>query len=102
LTAGQSTSFTVSFDPSSVGLKDASVRIPHSDLSQATPLLVPVLGDATAASDSSDDDDEEEESCSSGTGRGMSVWAMLMPAVAILVWRNSRRRRVVDERRSQS
>ncbi|MCB9893963.1 MAG: choice-of-anchor D domain-containing protein [Planctomycetes bacterium] len=44
---GQSTSFTVAFDPSSPGQKNAYVRIPHNDTTQAAPFQIPVTGNAT-------------------------------------------------------
>ncbi|MCB9893413.1 MAG: choice-of-anchor D domain-containing protein [Planctomycetes bacterium] len=48
LAPGASTSFTVAFDPNSVGSKDAYVRIPHTDGAQPTPYYVPVLGNGTS------------------------------------------------------
>ncbi|MBE7490624.1 MAG: choice-of-anchor D domain-containing protein [Planctomycetes bacterium] len=50
LTAGQSTSFTIRFDPSSVGSKDAYARIAHTDTGQPSPFYVPVLGNGTTSS----------------------------------------------------
>jgi len=44
LTANQSTTFTVAFDPSSTGVKDAFVRISHNDGSVASPYECPVTG----------------------------------------------------------
>ncbi|MCA8914378.1 MAG: choice-of-anchor D domain-containing protein [Planctomycetes bacterium] len=44
LTPGQSTSFTVAFDPSSAGQKDAYVRVVHTDGSQPSPYFIPVTG----------------------------------------------------------
>ncbi|MCB9893414.1 MAG: choice-of-anchor D domain-containing protein [Planctomycetes bacterium] len=49
LTAGQSTSFKVNFDPGSIGQKDAYVRIAHTDGTQATPFYVPVTGNGTSS-----------------------------------------------------
>ncbi|MCA8915052.1 MAG: choice-of-anchor D domain-containing protein [Planctomycetes bacterium] len=48
LAPGASTSFTVAFDPTSVGVKDAFVQIPHTDSTQQTPYEVPVLGNGTS------------------------------------------------------
>ena len=48
LAPGASTSFTVAFDPSTVGVKDAYVRIAHTDGSQPSPYYVPVLGNGTS------------------------------------------------------
>jgi uncharacterized protein (TIGR03382 family) len=45
LTPGASTSFTVAFDPDSVGVKDAMVRITHSDGAKPSPYHVPVRGE---------------------------------------------------------
>lgn len=50
LTAGQSTSFTIAFDPTSVGVKDAYARITHTDTGQPSPFYVPVLGTGTTSS----------------------------------------------------
>ncbi|MBX3474039.1 MAG: choice-of-anchor D domain-containing protein [Planctomycetes bacterium] len=50
LTAGQSTSFTIAFDPSSVGPKDAFARISHTDTGQPSPFYVPVEGVGTTSS----------------------------------------------------
>lgn len=50
LTAGQSTSFTIAFDPTSVGSKDAYARIAHTDTGQPSPFYVPVLGNGTTSS----------------------------------------------------
>ncbi|MCB9934073.1 MAG: choice-of-anchor D domain-containing protein [Planctomycetes bacterium] len=47
LSAGQSTSFTVAFDPTSAGTKDAYVRISHTDAAQPTPYYIPVVGIGT-------------------------------------------------------
>ncbi|MCA8910134.1 MAG: choice-of-anchor D domain-containing protein [Planctomycetes bacterium] len=44
LASGQSTSFSVSFDPSSVGPKDAYVSIPHTDPTKPATFKVPVFG----------------------------------------------------------
>jgi MYXO-CTERM domain-containing protein len=44
IAAGASTSFTVAFDPSSVGTKDAYVQIAHTDGTQPSPFFVPVTG----------------------------------------------------------
>lgn len=49
LAAGQSTSVTVAFDPSSVGPKDAMLRIAHSDSSKQSPYEVPVTGVGTSS-----------------------------------------------------
>ena len=49
LTAGQSTSFTVAFDPSSIGTKDAVVRIAHTDGTQPSPYYVPVIGNGISS-----------------------------------------------------
>ncbi len=49
LTAGQSTSFKVAFDPGSQGQKDAVVRIAHTDGTQASPFYVPVTGNGTSS-----------------------------------------------------
>ncbi|MBK9973779.1 MAG: choice-of-anchor D domain-containing protein [Planctomycetes bacterium] len=49
LTAGQSTTFTVAFDPTSVGSKDAYVRLPHTDTGQPSPYYIPVLGNGTTS-----------------------------------------------------
>ena len=48
LAPGASTSFTVAFDPTSVGVKDAFVQIPHTDATKPTPFEVPVLGNGTS------------------------------------------------------
>jgi len=50
LTAGQSTSFTIVFDPTSVGVKDAYARIAHTDTGQPSPFYVPVEGTGTTSS----------------------------------------------------
>lgn len=50
LTAGQSTSFKVAFDPSSQGQKDAIVRVAHTDGTQPSPFYIPVTGNGTSAS----------------------------------------------------
>lgn len=50
LTAGQSTTFTIAFDPTSVGLKDAYARIAHTDTGQPSPFYVPVQGTGTTSS----------------------------------------------------
>lgn len=49
LTAGQSTTFTVAFDPTSVGSKDAYVRLPHTDTGNPSPYYIPVLGNGTTS-----------------------------------------------------
>lgn len=45
---GGSATFTVAFDPTSVGVKDAYVRISHTDGTQPSPYFVPVLGNGTS------------------------------------------------------
>ncbi|MCZ7606421.1 MAG: choice-of-anchor D domain-containing protein [Planctomycetota bacterium] len=45
---GASATFTVAFDPSSIGVKDAYVRIPHTDGTKPSPYQVPVLGNGTS------------------------------------------------------
>ena len=47
LASGQSTSFTVAFDPASNGQKDAYVRIAHTDPTQPSPYYLPVTGVGT-------------------------------------------------------
>lgn len=47
LSPGASTSFEVTFDPSSTGAKDATIRIVHNDGSKPSPFLIPVLGNGT-------------------------------------------------------
>jgi hypothetical protein len=50
LAAGASTSFKVSFDPSSIGQKNNTyVRIAHTDGTQASPFYVPVDGNGTSS-----------------------------------------------------
>lgn len=50
LTAGQSTSFEVSFDPSSIGQKDAEVLVSHSNGAvQTSPFSIPVTGNGTTS-----------------------------------------------------
>lgn len=44
---GQSASFTVVFDPTSTGFKDAYVRVAHTDTSQPSPYYIPVRGQGT-------------------------------------------------------
>jgi len=44
LQAGTNTSFTVAFDPSSVGQKDAEISITHNDTAQPTPFLILITG----------------------------------------------------------
>ena len=48
LNNGQSASFTVAFEPTSAGLKDAHVRIVHNGVVSTSPFEVPVLGNALA------------------------------------------------------
>jgi len=49
LNNGQSASFTVAFQPTSAGLKDAHVRIVHNGVVSSSPYEVPVLGNAVAS-----------------------------------------------------
>ena len=49
IAAGSDMTFTVAFQPTTAGLKDAYVRIYHDDGTQPSPYHVPVLGDATPA-----------------------------------------------------
>ena len=49
LAPGASADFEVAFDPSSTGVKDAFVRISHSDGSKPSPYQVPVLGNGTSS-----------------------------------------------------
>lgn len=44
LPAGSSTSFTVAFDPTSTGQKDAVINITHNDVTTPTPFLIPITG----------------------------------------------------------
>ncbi|MCL4729953.1 MAG: choice-of-anchor D domain-containing protein, partial [Planctomycetes bacterium] len=46
--AGSSTQFTVSFDPSSVGLKDMHIELTHNDASQTSPYIIPFRGRGTS------------------------------------------------------
>lgn len=48
--AGQHTSFEAAFDPSSVGSKDAYIRIAHTDGAKPSPYQVPVLGNGITSS----------------------------------------------------
>jgi hypothetical protein len=48
LAGGASTSFTVSFDPNTIGQKQAFARIPHTDGTQASPFYVLVTGNGTS------------------------------------------------------
>jgi hypothetical protein len=50
LAAGQSTTFTVAFDPTTVGQRDAYVRFAHTDATQASPFYAPVTGQGTGTS----------------------------------------------------
>ena len=49
LAAGVSTSFTVNFDPSTIGQKNAFVQIPHTDGTQPSPFQIPVTGNGTSS-----------------------------------------------------
>ena len=49
LAPSASASFEVAFDPTSTGVKDAYVRIPHTDGSKPSPYYVPVLGNGTSS-----------------------------------------------------
>ncbi|MBK9974461.1 MAG: choice-of-anchor D domain-containing protein [Planctomycetes bacterium] len=44
LAAGQSTSIAVAFDPVSAGIKNAYLRIPHTDTTTPSPYYIPVTG----------------------------------------------------------
>lgn len=46
--AGGSTQFSITFDPSSVGVKDASVQFTQNDATQASPYIIPVKGLGTS------------------------------------------------------
>ena len=50
LTAGQSTSFEITFDPSSIGQKDAEIHVQHTDTTQTNPFIIPVTGNGTSSS----------------------------------------------------
>lgn len=46
--AGATTQFSVSFDPSAVGIKDAQVEFTQNDTTQASPYIVPIRGRGTS------------------------------------------------------
>ena len=48
LAPGASASFTVAFDPSSIGPKNALIRIVHTDTAKSSPYYVPVTGEGTS------------------------------------------------------
>lgn len=48
IAAGASTLVTITFDPSSVGVKDAVLEIVHNDTGQTSPFLVPIKGTGTS------------------------------------------------------
>ncbi|MEZ5991425.1 MAG: choice-of-anchor D domain-containing protein [Planctomycetota bacterium] len=47
LTANQTATFTVAFDPATIGQKDAVVQFSHNDSAQPTPFLIPITGVGT-------------------------------------------------------
>jgi hypothetical protein len=50
LTAGQSTSFEITFDPTAIGSKDAEIHVQHTSTSQTNPFIIPVIGNGTSSS----------------------------------------------------
>lgn len=49
LAPGESTSFTVCFDPSRTGYRNAVIWIPHTDVFKPSPFEVPVVGEGVTA-----------------------------------------------------
>ncbi len=47
--AAGSTSFTVAFNPSNVGIKEANIEFTHNDTLKVSPFVIPVVGTGTSA-----------------------------------------------------
>ncbi|MBK9975100.1 MAG: choice-of-anchor D domain-containing protein [Planctomycetes bacterium] len=49
IAAGASAQFSVSFDPSAVGIKDASIEVTHDDTTVVSPFIINIMGTGTSA-----------------------------------------------------